>query len=88
MIDQNTFIYQQCKQNAVKRAYAQYISMCCRIQNVARCLVAGGNPGEDPDVKDDYFYLVGQIGEDILEDVLGKEVKRIMLQIEEKEKNG
>lgn len=44
---------------------------------------AGGNPSEDPDVKDDWFYLVNEIGVD----VLSEQVSRIMLSLK-KETNG
>ena len=59
------------------------MNISLRIQNVAKCVIAGGNPSEDPDVKDDYFYLVGEIGED----VLSEQINRIRLSLEE-ENNG
>ena len=47
------------------RAYVKMMSFQSRVQNIARCIAAGGCPSEDPDVKDDYFYLVSEYGEDI-----------------------
>ena len=54
-----------------------------RIQNIARCIATGGCPAEDPDVKDDYYYLVSEYGEDITLETAG----RIAIQMKD-EQNG
>lgn len=72
MLNQNEYIYQQWKQNAVKRAFANMCNTYVRIQTIARYIAAGGDPTTNPDIKDDYFYLVGEYGEGIFQDEINK----------------
>lgn len=76
MIEQNDFIYQQWKQNSVKRAYAHFMNVYIRLQSLAQYIAAGGAEEESPD----YCYLVTELGEDVLREELGK----IMLEMENK----
>ena len=50
-----------------------------RIRQIAYYIYAGGSP-TDPDVKDDYFYLVTELGEDVLREELG----RVVVEMKEK----
>lgn len=65
VFDDQKYRYMMQQRGNALRAYVKMMSFQSRIQNVARCLAAGGVPSEDPDVKDDYFYLVSEYGEDI-----------------------
>ena len=78
-INQQYYNYLQFRQNMLKRAYLYHMNICIRIQNIAQHMVAGGAP-DDPLVKDDYFYLVSELGEDILREELG----RLVVEMKEK----
>ena len=49
-----------------------------KMQHLADYIKAGGSSlSSDPDVKDDYFYLVNELGED----VLNEEFKKIRIEL-------
>jgi len=51
-----------------------------RIRQIAYYIYAGGS-ATDPDVKDDYFYLVSEFGED----VFNEELKKIRIELGKKD---
>lgn len=79
-----TLTYQQQQQYYAaeqrrKRAMYRYASITARIRNIAKFIAAGGNPLTDPNVKDEYQYLIGEFGEGIFE----SEVKALKLMMED-----
>jgi hypothetical protein len=43
----------------------RYARMTARIRNIAKFIAVGGDPSTDPDIKDEYYYLVNEFGEEI-----------------------
>lgn len=65
VFDEQKYKYMMQQRGNAMRAYVKMMSFQSRIQNVASCIAGGGIPSEDPDVKDDYYYLVSEYGADI-----------------------
>ena len=83
ILDEKKYRYMMQQRGNAMRAYVKMMAFQSRIQNIARCIAAGGVPSEDPDVKDDYYYLVSAYGADITLET----ANRIALQMKD-EKNG
>ena len=63
--DEQKYKYMVQQRGNAIRAYARMMNFRSRIQTIAACIAAGGSPSTDPDVKDNYYYLVSEYGEDI-----------------------
>ena len=80
-VDPSYYNYLYFRQNARNRAYLYRMNIYSRIQNIAQHVASGGHP-DDPVVKDDYFYLVTELGEDVFREELG----RVVVQLRENSK--
>lgn len=77
---QHVYQLQQLEQQKKYRAYIKLMRCYARIRQIAYYIYAGGS-ATDPDVKDDYFYLVSEFGED----VFNEELKKIRIELGKKD---
>jgi len=79
---QQIYAMMELRRRNAMRAYAARVAMArSMIPAIAKIIVAGGDPGSDPAVKEDFWYLVGEYGEGVFND----EVNRLMMTKEEED---
>lgn len=62
-----------------RRKMSLYNAIQIKIGNIARFIVAGGDPSTSPDYKDDYNFLITEFGSNVFE----SEINRLLLIKEE-----